>query len=358
MKKHNCSNLFLVWILVLFSTTNLQAQLKFSTDVNLLKGLTVTGRTDFGLPTIMGNGFKVHINSGSNAANALGIEGNIGLTGNISTPGNIAIGGGLNVTGNCNLNDIYLTTKTINFTNASIQRNQTTNNLEYKDWIGHSWYVQGVKKLELNYLGDLTVGRNLNVLGDVVFPKGIYLGAVGDPNYFIQNNANTTLEYKHWFNHAWFTQGVKRMSINPYGNVEIGGVQSSATNQQLFVQNGIGTMGTVLANNGFATPKSVAAGTEMTAPQFRTPYHVWADYVFEKEHQIMPLANLEEFINANKHLPKIPSAKEIEKNGFELVDMATKQMEKIEELTLYIIELNKKMQQMQEKITKLEKNNN
>ncbi len=57
----------------------------------------------------------------------------------------------------------------------------------------------------------------------------------------------------------------------------------------------------------------------------------------------MPLAELEAFIKKNKHLPEIAPAKEMQEQGSNLGDLNTKLLQKIEELTLHIIELNKKI---------------
>jgi trimeric autotransporter adhesin len=65
----------------------------------------------------------------------------------------------------------------------------------------------------------------------------------------------------------------------------------------------------------------------------------WPDYVFEKNYSRMTLSELEDYINENKHLPNIPSATEVEKNGQHLGEIQRKMLEKIEELSLYIIEL-------------------
>ncbi len=64
----------------------------------------------------------------------------------------------------------------------------------------------------------------------------------------------------------------------------------------------------------------------------------------------MSLYDLEKYIDANNHLPNIPKANEIIINGLELGNMQVKQMEKIEELTLYIIQLKKEMDLMKEEI--------
>ncbi len=75
----------------------------------------------------------------------------------------------------------------------------------------------------------------------------------------------------------------------------------------------------------------------------------WADYVFERSYSLRPIAELEQFIRDNKHLPNIPSAKEIEEKGLSLGETQKRMMEKIEELTLYIIELNKKIEKLEQK---------
>lgn len=69
----------------------------------------------------------------------------------------------------------------------------------------------------------------------------------------------------------------------------------------------------------------------------------WPDYVFSKEYKLMPLKKLEEFISENSHLPNIPASSEIKESGISTGEILTKQMEKIEELTLYLIEIQKEI---------------
>jgi hypothetical protein len=75
----------------------------------------------------------------------------------------------------------------------------------------------------------------------------------------------------------------------------------------------------------------------------------WPDYVFEPEYRLMPLSELEWYINQNKHLPDIPSANDIKENGLSLAEINAQLVKKVEELTLYIIELNKKMEKYESK---------
>lgn len=71
----------------------------------------------------------------------------------------------------------------------------------------------------------------------------------------------------------------------------------------------------------------------------------WADYVFEPTYQLKSLDELENYININKHLPNMPSAKEVAENGIDMASMNAKLLEKIEELYLYTLQLEKKIKQ-------------
>jgi hypothetical protein len=67
------------------------------------------------------------------------------------------------------------------------------------------------------------------------------------------------------------------------------------------------------------------------------------DYVFSQDYKLQSLQEIEEYIKQNSHLPEIPSAKEIEKNGLLLAQMNMSLLKKIEELTLYMIEMKKEL---------------
>ena len=80
----------------------------------------------------------------------------------------------------------------------------------------------------------------------------------------------------------------------------------------------------------------------------------WFDHVFNQDYKLRSLSELEQFIKTNKHLPEIPSEKEVQENGINLGEMQGKLLLKIEELTLYIIEQEKQMKEMQKRLSELE----
>ena len=80
----------------------------------------------------------------------------------------------------------------------------------------------------------------------------------------------------------------------------------------------------------------------------------WPDYVFGKEYKLMSLNDLKAYINQNNHLPDLPSAQDVEENGINVVEMQKALLKKIEELTLYTVEQQRLIEELQAKIEQLE----
>lgn len=127
------------------------------------------------------------------------------------------------------------------------------------------------------------------------------------------------------------TNNVERIRINPYGSIGIGTSTIPLTcpgcdNYRLFVKDGIKTEKVkveIAAENG------------------------WADYVFAKDYKLMPLQEVENYINTNGHLPEVPTTDEAIKNGIELKEMNILLLKKVEELTLHLIEQNKRIEELE-----------
>ena len=80
----------------------------------------------------------------------------------------------------------------------------------------------------------------------------------------------------------------------------------------------------------------------------------WCDYVFANDYKLRPLKEVSAFIEANNHLPNIPPAAEVESEGLAVGNMTMRMMEKIEELTLYLIQQDKQLQALTEENKKMQ----
>ncbi len=185
----------------------------------------------------------------------------------------------------------------------------------------------------------VTAGNNVSVLGNgsagtpyVVSSTDTSLykdnGNI-DPTTTISGNRVVSMNGSNiWFNSA---------TGQPNGKIYIGSTATYPTtsgNYKLYVEGGILT-------------EKVKVALRSTAN--------WADYVFEKNYDLMPLKNVEEYIAKHKHLPGIDSASELAKNGLDLAEMQAKHMAKIEEMMLYIIEQNKTIEKSIKDIEELKK---
>jgi hypothetical protein len=77
----------------------------------------------------------------------------------------------------------------------------------------------------------------------------------------------------------------------------------------------------------------------------------WADDVFAEDYKLMPLNELDGYIKNNKHLPGIPSEAEVKSNGLSVGDSDAQLLRKIEELTLYTLQLKKEIEELKSSST-------
>jgi hypothetical protein len=120
----------------------------------------------------------------------------------------------------------------------------------------------------------------------------------------------------------------------PYG----GGPNSYFS--KLYIDADLTAMGNV--GIGTTTPREkLSVNGNIRAREIKVQATDWPDYVFEEGYQVGTLKALESYIKTNKHLPGMPSAKEVEANGIGVSKMLKLQQQKIEELTLHLIEKDK-----------------
>lgn len=105
---------------------------------------------------------------------------------------------------------------------------------------------------------------------------------------------------------------------------------------------------------GTQSPQSkLAVNGIITSKKIKVTQEEWADYVFDSSYNLTPLHQVEQFIRKNKHLPEIPSATEVKKDGLDLGDNQAILLKKIEELTLYLIQQNKKIEAQEQELKEL-----
>jgi len=161
----------------------------------------------------------------------------------------------------------------------------------------------------------------------------------------VNTNANIIIQggqgsgYQAW----WLTGGNGIFKIGGNGSTE---PSEGAINIDWQGNVSVGT------TNSYGYKLAVNGSAIFTSAKVKL-YSNWPDYVFYQTYELPSLASLEKFIKINNHLPNIPSAQEINDNGIDLGDMSGKLLEKIEELTLYIIELKKENEKMQAEINKI-----
>ncbi|EFK58570.1 hypothetical protein U0038_06445 [Sphingobacterium spiritivorum] len=167
---------------------------------------------------------------------------------------------------------------------------------------------------------------------------------IDDKNYFLRFFVDA---FTHGFNNApayyksWATAD-EALSSNEIVQLEY---RNSFNGNVRFPENGVwNTNGNV--GIGTTTPtERLSVNGNIRAREIKVETNNWPDYVFEEDYKLTPLAEVETFIKANKHLPEVPSAREIEEDGLSLGEMNKLMMKKIEELTLHLIEKDRQLQQ-------------
>jgi hypothetical protein len=110
----------------------------------------------------------------------------------------------------------------------------------------------------------------------------------------------------------------------------------------------------LLSSSPHYTNYQLSVSGKLVAKEIFVTTSNWADYVFAKDYKLSSLEQVEKYITNNKHLPDVPSEKEILENGNNIGQTEVVLLKKVEELTLYIIEQNKKLAEQNKRIEALE----
>lgn len=212
-----------------------------------------------------------------------------------------------------------------------------------------------------NYGG--TDGENaFEILGNNQIPtrRGVSLDNNSNVTFYL-NPTSTTGSFK-------FKNGLlptyDLMELDVYGKLALTSYSTDAIVVKNFGENKIKFK---TKSNGQTCIGCDNAGTFMLAVEGKigareikvTAVTPWPDFVFEKNYKLIPLLTVDEYIKSNKHLPGIPSANELENEtyGLDIAKMQGLQMEKIEDIYLYLIDLKKEIEVLKKENAKLKKQN-
>lgn len=343
---------------------------------NIRAGLLSNDNTSFGVNAL-------NVNSSGLSNTATGFK---ALTANTTGYQNTATGRqaltantiGLNNTANGSHALYSNTTGSFNTANGSgvlivniSGSNNTANGAAalYSNTTGNNNTANGVQVLNANTTGNNNTasGRlalNANTIGNNNSADGmqaLYANTTGNNNtasgtyalrYNTTGNNNTACGYNTG-------SGITIGSANTIIGANVMGLPAELSNtiiladgngnQRLYINN--------MGNVGIGTTKpqsTLAVNGTITAKQVKVTLTGWPDYVFDKDYHLMHLDSLSSFVHQHKHLPEIPTVKDIENNGIDVGINQALLLKKIEELTLYIIEQHKQIAEQKERIQKLE----
>ncbi|WP_217602462.1 hypothetical protein [Chitinophaga sp. GbtcB8] len=185
------------------------------------------------------------------------------------------------------------------------------------------------ERMRINGEGNIQVQQGTQ-FGVALTDRFTYDGKI-QPQYGIQwlmdswSTSGPTLWAAAYGGMKFFTQGTSRMIITGSGNVGIGTED---------------TKGYKFAVNGDAMFTKIKVKT----------YTSWPDYVFADDYQLPALSELAGYIQQHKHLPDMPTAAEVEKEGLDVAEMNKKLLQKVEELTLYLLKMEQQHRELKEEI--------
>ncbi|MGC3946367.1 MAG: hypothetical protein QM762_17915 [Chryseolinea sp.] len=139
----------------------------------------------------------------------------------------------------------------------------------------------------------------------------------------------------------------------PTSQIRFGGFGSFSSQTINVAVSGNMGIGTLLSSNPNGYKLAVNGKIGAKEVQVENSSSTWADYVFKPEYRLMPLSEVEQYVKTNSHLPEIPSAEEVKKDGHNLGEMDVLLLKKIEELTLHLIKQEKEIKELKAQLSEL-----
>lgn len=204
--------------------------------------------------------------------------------------------------------------------------------------------------------GEITLKPSSSSFSDVNFDN-----VAGDGRIFFNSSDDRTL--------SLFNDGGGKADLHVKGNLKVSG--SEANDALLTVNGTVETSNDMKVGTGLKVGTNVYVGNIITVENSIFTKHIqvqksinvpdltlrtekeseWADFVFDADYKLKSLTEVEAFIKENKHLPDVPSAKDVvEAGGFNVAEMNKILLQKVEELTLHMIAMEKKNTELESKL--------
>jgi hypothetical protein len=269
-------------------------------------------------------------------AKSLIVNGNVGI-------GKFDPGARLDVAGKVKAENLQLTT---GFNTGYLLVSDYQGNASWVDpttvnagaWIrnGNNIYVASDKKIGI---GTETPAEPLHVSGNALITGAIKGGHNDWQSLNLYGNSSETDGARIMIGNSSAANGgfIKMFAVGNNGGIEF-------SNQNMVVMS-------LKANNDIVigTPSiksNMYVNGEITANLVRVNTQEWYDCVFEADYKLQHLSEVEAYVTKYKHLPEIPSETDVKANGFDVAQMNALLLKKVEELTLYVIELEKRVNEI------------
>jgi hypothetical protein len=228
--------------------------------------------------------------------------------------------------------------------------------------------TSNLERMRIKANGDITVAGNITANGNITFGLNTQILFGGDGNhglvaYDIDGIMNPTFAGKKINGPVLFGFGGGALgSVNNLVTPTAQTIALQWDNYGLITMNSSSPSGDALIINDASstTPVNnfkVKSNGKVYAREVIVSLNGFPDYVFKKDYHLLPLEEVKEYIDANHHLPNMPTASEVEKDGANLGEIQRVSVEKIEELTLYMIEMKKELEKQKKEIEKLNQEN-